>query len=139
MLSTICSTDINNQQLYNVHQIATLLQPQNIKLWHKITTHSIKHCTKLGHTETNIGKAWQRGHLIDINTQAGKKSHGIRSYTLKSKACLIMYTVTQIYMHYHINKDPLYSFCRAFIWTPNIGLQGIATGPVQLKLVQFLR
>lgn len=30
MLSTICSTDINNQQLYNVHQIATLLQPQNI-------------------------------------------------------------------------------------------------------------
>lgn len=138
MLSTICSTDINNQQLYNVHQTATLLQPQNIKLWHKITTHSINHCTKLGHTETNIGKARQRGHLIDINTQAGKKSHGICSCTLKPKACLFGFKLCIQSLKY-TNKDPLYSFCRAFIWTPNIGLQGIATGPVQLKLVQFLR
>lgn len=127
MLSTICSTDINNQQLYNVHQIATLLQPQNIKLWHKITTHSINLWTKLGHTETNIGKAWQRGHLIDINTQAGKKSHGIRSYTLKSKACLfgfklciqsLKYTCTITFTKIHFTVfvehsfEPLTSDCR---------------------------
>lgn len=127
MLSTICSTDINNQPLYNVHQIATLLQPQNIKLWHKITTHSIKHCTKLGHTETNIGKAWQRGHLIDINTQAGKKSHGICSCTLKPKACLfgfklckqsLKYTCTITFTKIHFTVfvehsfEPLTSDCR---------------------------
>lgn len=127
MLSTICSTDINNQQLYNVHQIATLLQPQNIKLWHKITTHSIKHCTKLGHTETNIGKAWKRGHLIDINTQAGKKSHGICRCTLKPKACLFGFklciqslkytcTITLTKIHFTVfvehSFEPLTSDCR---------------------------
>lgn len=127
MLSTICSTDINNQQLYNVHQIATLLQPQNIKLWHKITTHSIKHCTKLGHTRDQHWQSLAERSPNRYKHTSRQKSHGICSCTLKPKACLfgfklciqsLKYTCTITFTKIHFTVfvehsfEPLTSDCR---------------------------